>query len=133
LATLEGIIQKLDPKHNAMEAIYPFAVQRLFGNPTQSPIVEQTLLNLLRNPETGDLSPSRLSRLLEDAAQVSGQSRRRVIWDILSTAGGRRLVATFLSQFLRSRLAVARDRWCKARSQRAGRLTRFNLLTHLRL
>jgi predicted unusual protein kinase regulating ubiquinone biosynthesis (AarF/ABC1/UbiB family) len=130
LATLEGIIQKLDPKHNAMEAIYPFAVQRLFGNPSQSPIVEQTLLNLLRHPETGALSLSRLLRLLDDAAQVSGQSRRRVVWDILSTAGGRKLVGTFLTQFLRSRLAVV-DHWCKTLLKRAGR--RSNMLMYLRL
>lgn len=91
LATLEGIIQKLDPDHNTMEAIYPFAVKRLFGNPSGSPVVESTLTNLLRDPLSGAITLERLVLLLDDAARVSGQKRRQVARDILSTPGGRKI------------------------------------------
>jgi predicted unusual protein kinase regulating ubiquinone biosynthesis (AarF/ABC1/UbiB family) len=92
LGTLEGIARSLDPGFNVLRVVYPYAINRLLTNPSGSPVVDETLLDLLRCPSTGTIKATRIARLLDDAAALTGYSRRRVAWDIIKTRGGRRLV-----------------------------------------
>ena len=43
LSTLEGIAKSLDPTFNVLTIMYPYAINRLLINPTQSPIVDRTV------------------------------------------------------------------------------------------
>jgi predicted unusual protein kinase regulating ubiquinone biosynthesis (AarF/ABC1/UbiB family) len=92
LGTLEGIARSLDPGFNVLRVVYPYAINRLLTNPSGSSVVDETLLDLLRCPSTGTIKPTRIAMLLDDAAALTGYSRRRVAWDIIKTRGGRRLV-----------------------------------------
>lgn len=94
LATLEeGITKKLDPSHNSMKAIYPVAFERTFISPSGSYVVEETLMDLLRDPAaTGAVSAERVwLGFLDDAALRSGKTRRQVVEEILKAKEGRRI------------------------------------------
>ncbi|KAL7458558.1 hypothetical protein ACHAWC_010919 [Mediolabrus comicus] len=90
LSTLEGIAKSLDPSFNVLTIMYPYALSRLLRNPSKSEVVERTLQSLIRS-EDGVIDRDKIRRLLRDSALISGQSKRRVIWDILKTKEGRRL------------------------------------------
>ena len=93
LGTLEGMARRLDPNFNVLRVVYPYALRRLMSNPTDSIVVERTLFDLVLDPNTGHVDPPRVTRLLNDAALLSGRSRRRILWDAARTRGGRRFGA----------------------------------------
>ena len=93
LGTLEGIARSLDPSFNVLRVVYPYALNRLLQNPSGSPVVEETLLSLVRNQQTGSIDRQKLNRLLDDSATLTGYSRRRVIKDVLKTKGGKAFIA----------------------------------------
>jgi predicted unusual protein kinase regulating ubiquinone biosynthesis (AarF/ABC1/UbiB family) len=105
LGTLEGIAKSLDPAFNVLRVVYPYALNRLLANPSNNPVVDETLLDLLRCPSTGTIKASRVARLLDDSAALTGYSRRRVAWDVLKTCGGRRLARKIALGLAGGRLA----------------------------
>jgi aarF domain-containing kinase len=125
LATLEGITKKLDPTHSSMRAIYPFALKRLFGNPSGSPVVEKTVMDLLRHPATGEMAAEKLFQLLDDSARLSGNTRRQVVKDILKTRGGRRMARKIGLELARA--SVGRRFRRTANQLSNSRLTFFRL------
>lgn len=72
--------------------MYPTALNRMMQNPSNSPVVDETLQNLIRSKETGRIDRGKISKLLRDSALISGYSRRKVVLDVLKTKGGRRLI-----------------------------------------
>jgi predicted unusual protein kinase regulating ubiquinone biosynthesis (AarF/ABC1/UbiB family) len=97
LSTLEGIAKSLDPSFNVLTIMYPYALSRLLRNPSKSEVVERTLQSLIRS-ENGKIDREKIRRLLRDSALISGQSKRRVIWDILKTKEGRVLARGILGE-----------------------------------
>lgn len=111
LGTLEGIARTLDPDFNCLKLMYPYALYRLFQNPTGSPVVESTLQKLIRSDVTGRVDLDKISKLLRDSALFTGYSRRKVLMDILKTKGGKRIVLQSLaSEFKRLVLEPLRGR-----------------------
>jgi len=92
LATLEGMAREVDPNFNILRHLYPYAIQRIFSNPTNSPIVEGTLKSLIQTPSTGKIDIGKLRKLLKDASNYSGYSRLKVIQDIAKSRSGPGLV-----------------------------------------
>jgi predicted unusual protein kinase regulating ubiquinone biosynthesis (AarF/ABC1/UbiB family) len=107
LSTLEGIARTLNPDFNVLQVMYPYALNRLLTNPTKSPVVDATLQSLIRSPTTGRIERARISKLLVDSALLTGYRRSRVLWDILKSSGGRRLVWRISKEELRYRLPFA--------------------------
>jgi len=96
LGTLEGIARSLDPKFNCLQLMYPYALNRMMQNSNRSPVVAKTLQSLIRNKMTKRVERKRVSKLLKDSALFSGFSKRRVLWDIIRTNGGKRLTISIL-------------------------------------
>lgn len=88
LSTLEGIAKSLDPSFNVLTIMYPYALSRLLKNPSKSEVVARTLQSLIRS-EDGKIDRTKIQRLLRDSALISGQSKRRVVWDVLKSKEGR--------------------------------------------
>ncbi|KAL3817322.1 hypothetical protein ACHAXA_003945 [Cyclostephanos tholiformis] len=76
LSTLEGIAKSLDGSFNVLTIMYPYALNRLLQNPSQSPIVERTLQSLIRSSD-GKIDRRKIRRLLRDSASISGLSKKR--------------------------------------------------------
>lgn len=110
LATLEGVARRLDPTFNVLQIMYPFALNRLLNNPSQSPIVDDTLMSLLRSPDTNTVEMHRIQKLLDDSALFTGYSRRRVLRDVLTSKGGRRTIRKVLREMLLSLFTTRRRR-----------------------
>lgn len=110
LSTLEGIARSLNPSFNVLQVMYPYCLNRLITNPTQSPIVDDTLQSLIRSPETGRVDRARVSKLLSDSALLTGFRQRRVLWDILSTRAGRKLTWQITLEKARDYLSFGRMR-----------------------
>jgi len=100
LSTLEGIAKVLDPSFNVLTIMYPYALNRLLQNPTQSPVVERTLQTLIRSND-GRIDRRKIRRLLRDSALISGVSKRRVVWDVVKTKPGRKLTRSILGEDFR--------------------------------
>jgi FMN phosphatase YigB (HAD superfamily) len=92
LATLEGMALSADPSFDLVRVVYPFALRRLLADPTSSPLVRDTLWTLVTD-DSGAVRPSKLRALLRDTALLSGVSRRRIVADFATSAGGRALAA----------------------------------------
>lgn len=101
LSTLEGIARTLDPSFNVLQVMYPTALNRMMQNPSNSPVVDATLQNLIRSKQTGRIDQGKISKLLRDSALISGYSRRKVLLDVLRTRGGRRLMRDGLKEEFR--------------------------------
>jgi aarF domain-containing kinase len=97
LSTLEGIAKSLDPSFNVLTIMYPYALSRLLRNPSKSEVVARTLQSLIRS-EDGKIDRKKIRRLLRDSALISGQSKRRVVWDVLKTKEGRILARGIVSE-----------------------------------
>lgn len=97
LSTLEGIAKSLDPSFNVLTIMYPYALSRLLNNPSKSEVVARTLQSLIRS-EDGKIDRTKIRRLLRDSALISGQSKRRVVWDVLKTKEGRILAKGIVSE-----------------------------------
>ena len=98
LATLEGMAREVDPAFNILRHLYPYAIGRIFSNPTDSPIVEGTLQSLIRNPSTGTISLRKVRKLLKDASNYSGHSKRKVVVDIARSKSGPGLVVRLVRE-----------------------------------
>ena len=105
LGTLEGIARQMDPDFNILRVVYPYALSRLLSNPSNSPIVEGTMMDVLRSPKTKRVDLKRLQKVLQDSAAVTGFSKRKVIRDILKSRGGRHLVRKIFLELARSMFA----------------------------
>ena len=92
LATLEGMAREVDPNFNILRHLYPYAISRIFSNPTDSPVVEGTLRSLIQTPATGKIDIGKLRKLLKDASNYSGYSRLKVVQDIARSKSGPGLV-----------------------------------------
>lgn len=92
LATLEGMAREVDPNFNILRHLYPYAISRIFSNPTGSPVVEATLRSLIQTPSTGKIDIGKLRKLLKDASNYSGYSKLKVIQDIAKSKSGPGLV-----------------------------------------
>jgi predicted unusual protein kinase regulating ubiquinone biosynthesis (AarF/ABC1/UbiB family) len=108
LATLEGMALKLDPDFNVLRIIYPYSINRLMRNPTVSKKVQYTFLEICRNPQTKLLSPRRVRMLLNDWALWTGYRKRKIFWDLLTSAGGRRVSPVIFKNFLLNRVRTLR-------------------------
>ena len=107
LSTLEGIARTLDPSFNVLSVMYPTALNRMFQNPTKSPVVDETLQSLIRSKDTGRIDRKKVSDLLRDSALISGHSKRKVISDVLKTRGGRKLIRGAIREELDERVVKA--------------------------
>jgi predicted unusual protein kinase regulating ubiquinone biosynthesis (AarF/ABC1/UbiB family) len=101
LSTLEGIAKSLDPSFNVLTIMYPYALNRLLLNPSQSAVVERTLQSLIRSGEDERIDRQKIRRLLRDSALISGVPKRRVIWDVVKTKEGRRLAMSIVGEELK--------------------------------
>ncbi len=125
LSTLEGIAKSLDPSFNVLTIMYPYALSRLLKNPSKSEVVARTLQSLIRS-EDGKIDRTKIRRLLRDSALISGQSKRRVVWDVLKTKEGRILargivgeeVGTYLGRNGGRRDATGKSNKRKAKKKR---------------
>jgi predicted unusual protein kinase regulating ubiquinone biosynthesis (AarF/ABC1/UbiB family) len=88
LGTLEGMAREIDLSFNVLQVVYPYALNRLLSNPSNSPVVEATLQSLIRNPMTGRVDVKRVQKLLDDSKSLTGYSRRKVMRDVLSSGAG---------------------------------------------
>ncbi len=79
---------------------YPYALNRLLRNPSQSPVVERTLQQLIRSEVDGRIDKKKVMRLLRDSATISGLPKRRVVWDVMKEREGRKLVMDILKEEL---------------------------------
>mmetsp|Transcript_2635 Transcript_2635/g.5045 ORF Transcript_2635/g.5045 Transcript_2635/m.5045 type:complete len:761 (-) Transcript_2635:1243-3525(-) len=104
LATLEGMALKLDPDFNVLRVIYPYSINRLMRNPSVSRKVQDTFLDICRNPQTKLLSPRRVRMLLNDWALWTGYRKRKIFWDLATSAGGRRVTPVILKNWLLNRV-----------------------------
>ena len=100
LSTLEGIAKSLDPTFNVLTIMYPYAINRLLLNPTQSPIVDRTVQTLIRSSVDGTIDRCKIRRLLQDSSSISGLSKRQLLWNILRTRPGRKLTRTIVREEL---------------------------------
>ncbi|KAL3778407.1 hypothetical protein ACHAW5_010081 [Stephanodiscus triporus] len=99
LSTLEGIAKSLDETFNVLTIMYPYALNRLLHNPSQSMVVERTLQALIRSSD-GKIDRRKIRRLLRDSASISGLSKRRVVWDVIKTRPGRKLTRSIVGEEL---------------------------------
>ena len=108
LSTLEGIAKSLDPSFNVLSILYPYALNRMLANPTESKVVEDTLQSLIRDPSTGVLSLRRVGKLLRDSAALAGTGKRSVMWDVLRTKAGRKLARGVVFEKLKVTVGLGR-------------------------
>ena len=91
LVTLEGIARRLDPDFNIMGIIYPFALDRLWNNPTVSSAVEENFRRMFRSPETDMLDISVFLKMISEMSKITDRSRPRVFLDAMKARGVRRV------------------------------------------
>ena len=104
LSTLEGIARSLDPSFSVLQVVYPYALNRLLKNPSESSVVDNTLQTLIRSQETGRIDHSKVGKLLDDASLITGYTRRKVLFDILKTRGGLRLTRMIIAEGVMDKL-----------------------------
>lgn len=105
LSTLEGIAKSLDPSFNVLEIMYPYALNMLIFNPSESPVVASTVQSLIRSKRSGRIDRGKIRQLLRDSALISGRSKRRVAWDVVKTKEGRKLAISILGEELHTKLS----------------------------
>lgn len=91
LVTLEGIARRLDPDFNIMGIIYPFALDRLWNNPTVSSSVEENFRRMFRSPETDMLDINVFLKMVTEMSKITDRSRPRVFLDAMKAKGVRRV------------------------------------------
>lgn len=105
LGTLEGMAREINPQFNVLQTMYPYILGRLLSNPTNSPIVEQTVQSLIRSPLTGRIDKQRIKKLLQDATVLTGYSKKKVMLDVLKSRNGPKLARTFAKEELKQALS----------------------------
>lgn len=106
LGCLEGMARAADPGFNILREMYPFALRKLLVNGASSPVLQNTLRDLVTDAHTGRLSGRAALDLAKGAAALQGVPRRVVLFDTLRTRGGRALAAQVVLEEVRT--AVAR-------------------------
>ena len=109
LATLEGIALKLDPNFNILRVIYPYSINQLMLNPKVSHKAQESFLDICRNPETKLVDWNRFMMLLNDWSMFTGHRKRRIFWDLATSAGGRRVGYRIVSEFFMKRYRRLRN------------------------
>ena len=94
IGTLEGLAKSADPSFNLLSEVYSFSIRQLLTS--ESPRMRQALQDLTYDPATGKPDFRRMKTLVREAALLSGNRKRRVVWDAAKTRGGRRFVARAL-------------------------------------
>lgn len=94
IGTLEGLAKSADPSFNLLSEVYSFSIRQLLTS--ESPRMRQALQDLTYDPATGKPDFGRMKALVQEAALLSGNRKRRVIWDAARTRGGRRFAARAL-------------------------------------
>eukprot|EP00913_Durusdinium_trenchii_P023209 g21788.t1 len=112
LGCLEGMARTVDPDFNILEKVYPFDLDRLLSNPSNSPVLSSTLQRLCED-DLGHLCLAKADELVASAARLSGKRKHDVVMDSLRTKGGRR----FFRKLLRNEIRV---RWSRSRSLAAA-------------
>lgn len=123
MSTLEGIARSLDPSFNVFQVMYPFALNKLLTNPTNSPVVDRTLQSLIRDKHSQRVDLATVAQLLKDSALITGFSSKRVLYDIMKTKGGRRLGITIAKEEARLRNPLSRKN--AGASVKGGSAARF--------
>lgn len=95
LGTLEGIARSLDPQFNCLQLIYPYAINRIIQNPSESKVVEATLQSLIRDKK-GKICRKKIGKLLRDSALFTGFSKRKIFADVARSKRGKRLILRVL-------------------------------------
>ena len=131
LATLEGMALKLDPDFNVLRVIYPYSINRLMRNPSVSKKVQETFVEICRSPTTKLISPKRVRMLLNDWSLWTGYRKRRVLWDLVTSAGGRRVTPVIIHNWYLNRLRNLR--MCAAYTKHAITKTSQRILHVLHL
>jgi predicted unusual protein kinase regulating ubiquinone biosynthesis (AarF/ABC1/UbiB family) len=106
LATLEGMAREVNPQFNILHNLYPYAISRLFSNPTSSEVVNKCLKSLIENSSTQKLDIHKLQKLLEDASYYSGYKKRKVVNDIMKSKNGFSLVRRLIREQTYDRLLI---------------------------
>jgi predicted unusual protein kinase regulating ubiquinone biosynthesis (AarF/ABC1/UbiB family) len=101
LATLEGVARKLDPSFNALRAVYPYALNRILQNPSTNPIVENTLFELMKDPETGRIDRDRIRKIIADTAVLSETTRARILFKVLRSRSGKHMAKRVAGEVMR--------------------------------
>eukprot|EP00435_Cladocopium_sp_Y103_P049475 s977_g14.t3 len=100
----------VDPSFNILEKVYPFALDRLLSNPSNSHVLTSTLHRLCED-EMGRLSIAKADELVASAARLSGKRKRTIVMDSLRTKGGRQFfVKLFGSDWVRWSKGLLRPR-----------------------
>jgi len=87
IGTLEGLAKTADPSFNLLSEVYSFSIRQLLTS--ESPGMRKTLRDLTYDPVTQKPSYRRMKALVKEAALISGNRKRRVLWDAAKTRGGR--------------------------------------------
>jgi predicted unusual protein kinase regulating ubiquinone biosynthesis (AarF/ABC1/UbiB family) len=117
LAIMEGNARMLDPQFSVLKVLYPYALNRLLLNPSDSPVVEGTLWSLMTDPRTDAVDHNRVMKLLDDSAALTGYSRRKVVLDILRSRKGRQVARSIAVEVAKTRIAGRqRRRWIETSS-----------------
>jgi predicted unusual protein kinase regulating ubiquinone biosynthesis (AarF/ABC1/UbiB family) len=119
LATLEGIALKLDPDFNILRVIYPYSINRLMRNPSVSEKVEETFLDICRSPETKLFDSNRSMMLLNDWSLLTGFRKRKIFWDLMTSAGGRRVMSRIMREWFLKRFRKVQA-WYRVHAGHAG-------------
>jgi predicted unusual protein kinase regulating ubiquinone biosynthesis (AarF/ABC1/UbiB family) len=125
MSTLEGIARSLDPSFNVFQVMYPFALNKLLTNPTNSPVVDRTLQDLIRDKNSQRVDLGKVAQLLKDSALITGYSSKRVLYDIMKTRGGRRLGLTIAKEEARLRNPLSRKKAGAFMKRSAARFLRL--------
>eukprot|EP00566_Odontella_aurita_P005376 CAMPEP_0113542832 /NCGR_PEP_ID=MMETSP0015_2-20120614/9827_1 /TAXON_ID=2838 /ORGANISM="Odontella" /LENGTH=640 /DNA_ID=CAMNT_0000442935 /DNA_START=80 /DNA_END=1999 /DNA_ORIENTATION=+ /assembly_acc=CAM_ASM_000160 len=109
LATLEGMALKLDPDFNILRVIYPYSINRLMRNPSVGRLAEEQFLEICRSPDTKLFDLNRSMMLLNDWALLTGYRKRKVFWDLATSAGGRRVSRRIIREWYLKRVRRVRQ------------------------
>jgi predicted unusual protein kinase regulating ubiquinone biosynthesis (AarF/ABC1/UbiB family) len=118
LGTLEGMAREIQPSFNVLQFLYPYALQRIVANPSQSPVVEQTLNHLLTHPESGRIDRHKIRRLIHDVTLLTGYSKTRLLRDVLASPNGPRLVRRVVGESVTQAAGRRKKRGAERRQSR---------------
>jgi predicted unusual protein kinase regulating ubiquinone biosynthesis (AarF/ABC1/UbiB family) len=98
IGTLEGMARQVDPTFNIIQILYPYAIRRIVRNPTGSAVIDDTLNSLIEDPITKRVDPTRIKQLLDGVSALTGQSKRRIVRDVITTRNGKKLIFRWIQE-----------------------------------
>lgn len=98
LSTLEGMAREIQPDFNVLQFLYPYALERILENPSESPVVETTLEHLITSH--GRIDHHKIQQLLKDVLLLTGYSKKKLIGDVFKSAIGPRLARRLLRDYI---------------------------------